>query len=229
MITTIDGKITGANGTDIFDDEYFKLYTKTENLLGKKQGWLLGRVTMQMFSSKENSELPAVKEEVNLEDYIAPHKTNKFMFGVDTKGLLRWDNNKIKLSNVETPLHLVIVVTESTPKEYLNYLQEKQISFIVTGNKEVDFDLLFKIMKEKFGVEKLLLEGGGILNGSLMSAGLIDEISLLITPVIVNQSEAPSIFENKQNSLNLKKYTLANIERIEKDCVWLRYNKRSDL
>lgn len=226
MISTIDGKITGANNVDIFDDEYFELYTKTEDLLGEKSGWLLGRVTMQMFASKESSELESPKKEVSLEDYIAPHTNTKFMFGVDAKGLLRWNNNQIKLSNVREPLHLVIVVTENTPKEYLYYLQEKQISYLISGKTEIDLISLLNKIKENFGVEKLLLEGGGILNGSLMSSDLIDEISVVLTPVVVNQSSAPSLFENKNSEkLDLKQFSLLGVEKLEKDSLWLRYKK----
>ena len=46
-----------------------------------------------------------------------------------------------------------------------------------------------------FGIERLLLEGGGILNGVFLKQKLIDEIALLIVPSIDGKSGQPSIFE----------------------------------
>ena len=150
------------------------------------------------------------------------------MFGVDTKGLLRWSKNTIKLSNVSENVNLVMIVTKTTPKAYLDYLQEKAISYLVAGDNVINFNVLFKSMKENLGVEKLLLEGGGLLNGSVMAEDLIDEISLLVTPLIVNKSQAPSVFERKvEESLNITHYTLTDVQRLEKDSVWLRYKKSS--
>jgi riboflavin biosynthesis pyrimidine reductase len=81
-------------------------------------------------------------------------------------------------------------------------------------------------MKEKLHVDTLLLEGGGLLNGSVMSMDLIDEISLLMTPTIVNQTNAPSVFERQQEEpLNLRLYSLLDVQKMEKDTVWLRYKK----
>lgn len=226
MMSTIEGKITSGDGTDILSDEYFDLYTTSENMLPSHTGWMLGRVTMQMFASNETSALPSPTQEVEMTDYIAPHEGNLFLFGVDTKGLLRWDKNAIKLSNVKQPLHLVILVTASTPKEYLQYLKEKGISYIFGGTEELDFLHIFKTMKKSLKVETLLLEGGGLLNGSVMSMNLVDEISLLMTPTVVNQTTAPSVFERKQKEpLNLKHYSLSSVQQLEKDTIWLRYKK----
>jgi 2,5-diamino-6-(ribosylamino)-4(3H)-pyrimidinone 5'-phosphate reductase len=226
MMSTIDGKITGGNGTDILSGEYFDLYTKTEDMLGPHTAWMFGRVTMQMFANANSTPLPSLTKNIELVNYLAPHEDNLFMFGVDTKGLLRWDKNTIKLSNVIEPLSLVIVVTVSTPKEYLQYLQNNGISYLVAGTDKIDFIKLFNTMKEKLGVETLLLEGGGLLNGSVMAADLVDEISLLVTPTVINQSQAPSLFERKQNEpLNLRHYTLTGVKQMDKDTVWLRYKK----
>lgn len=225
MMSTIEGKITSRDGTDILSDDFFELYTQTEDLL-EGQAWMLGRVTMQMFASSEASSLSPLTTEIKPGDFIATHEGSRYMFGVDTKGILRWDKNTIKLSNVKENLNLVIIVTDTTPKEYLQYLQEKQISYLVAGTNEIEFPTLFQTMKEKMGVEKLLLEGGGLLNGSVMTADCIDEISLLITPTVVNQSTAPSVFERKQDEpLNLKRYTLEGVQQREKDTVWLRYKR----
>ena len=226
MMSTIDGKITSGTGVDILED-YFGLYTQIEDKLGA-QAWMIGRVTMQMFTEGIHTPLQSNNKKIkNDEDFRASHETGAYMFAVDTKGILRWKNNTISLSNVSGKLHLILIVTNNTPKEYLSYLQSKHISYLLSGKSEVDFNLVLRKMKEKFSVDKLLLEGGGILNGSVMASGLIDEISLLVTPKVANRNGAPSIFQQDTPKLDIKDYTLFDVEKMEKDCVWLRYKKSS--
>lgn len=226
MMSTIDGKIAGGDGVDIMSDDFFDLYTHIEDMLPVHTAWMCGRVTMQMFASSETSQLPTLSKEIDLSHHIVSHDGNLYMFGVDTKGSLRWDKNSIKLSNVPEPLHLVIVVVETTPKEYLQYLQDKGISYLVAGGENINFARLFSSMKKEMNVDNLLLEGGGLLNGSVMAEGLVDEISLLLTPKVANRSKAPSLFERKVDEpLNVRDYSLVDVKQMEKGSVWLRYRK----
>lgn len=223
MMSTIDGKITSGTGTDILED-YFKLYTQVENMLEAK-AWMIGRVTMEMFAEGKDTPLPVLTKVVPETDFINSGENKTFMFAVDTKGSLRWKDNSITLSNVTEKLHLVVIVTHKTPKEYLSYLQSKGISYIFGGNQELDFDQTLKTIKEKFGVERLLLEGGGKLNGSLMAVDLIDEISLLLTPKVLNRSAAPAVFDSNRQEIDTKKYGLFDVKKMDQDAVWLRYKK----
>ncbi len=226
MMSTIDGKISGGDGVDIMSDEFFGLYTETEDMLPPHTAWMCGRVTMQMFASSQTLPLPVLSRQIEVTDHIAQHEEKLYMFGIDTKGKLRWDKNSIKLSNVNNPLHLVIVVTKSTPKEYLQYLQDKNISYLVAGDESIDFPRLFSSIKEKMEVETLLLEGGGLLNGSVMAADMVDEISLLMTPKVANRGIAQSLFERKiEEPLDVTNYELIDVKKMAKGCVWLQYMK----
>ncbi|PWU22591.1 hypothetical protein C5B42_05725 [Candidatus Cerribacteria bacterium 'Amazon FNV 2010 28 9'] len=224
MMSTIDGKVaSGIDGVDILAD-YFDLYTKTEDEL-KAKAWMCGRVTMQMFAEGVNTPLHPIEQGVGEQDFLVT-KENNIMFGVDTKGMLRWKSNTITLSNVQDPLQLVVIVTNTTPQEYLAYLQEKQISYLFAGEDEIDFSFLLQKIQTIFGIPKLLLEGGALLNGSVMAANAIDEISLLLTPLVANRSSCPSLFERTvQEELQTKRFSLSSVQQTEKDCVWLRYKR----
>ncbi len=225
MMTTIDGKIASGDGVDILDD-YFDVYTKTEDNLPSHTGWMCGRVTMQMFAKNTAEPLDDTSDRISADHFLAPHTATKFFFGVDTKGQLRWKSNTIQLTNAKDPLHLVIIVTKSTPASYLAYLKQLGISYIVTGQSTIDFSLLFSAIYANFGVETLLLEGGGLLNGSVMEAGYVDEISMLLTPTVLNKSSAPSLFERKQTPIiNTKTYTIHSVTTVEKNCIWIRYHR----
>lgn len=224
MMCTIDGKIASGTNIDILD-EYFDLYTKTEDKLQTK-AWMLGRVTVQMFADDSNIVLPEIKGEVSNKDFILNKVSDYYMLAVDTKGSLRWKSNTITLSNVSVKLNLVVVVTSSTPKEYLSYLKSKDISYIFGGEEKINFESLFIKIKKLFNLDKIVVEGGGILNGSIMSEGIIDEISLLVTPIVLNKTNSPTMFERENiDDVKTKQFKLKSAEKIEKDCVWLRYTK----
>ncbi len=224
MMSTIEGKIASGEEKDILND-YFDLYQNTEDILESK-AWIVGRVTMEMFAEGKNTQLSTTNKNIDEADFLAPFNGEHFLFAIDTKGILRWKDNTITFGNVKEKLHLVVVVTKKTSKDYLNYLQEKNVSYVMAGDEEVNFIDLLERIKEKFKVDKLLLEGGGLMNGSLMSEGLIDEISLLLCPIVINRTTAPSVFERKiQEEVTTKKYQLVEFKKIEKDTLWLRYRK----
>ncbi len=225
MMSTVEGKTaSGISGVDILGD-FFDLYCKVEDKLEGK-AWMLGRVTVEMFAKDVGTPLPASDKDIDNSDFIPTHEGKVYMFAVDTKGLLRWEKNTISMSNVSEPINLVVVVTNQTPKEYLAHLQENEISYIFGGEQEIKFEELLKKVKDKFGVEKLLLEGGGHLNGSVMAEHLVDEISMMICPIVANRSNTPSSFESSSDrELDITKYSLADVQKLEQDVVWLRYKK----
>jgi riboflavin biosynthesis pyrimidine reductase len=80
------------------------------------------------------------------------------------------------------------------------------------------------LLAEHFGIRRLLLEGGGHINGAFLQADLVDEVSLLLVPGIDGRHEIPAVFDGvnpaQKTAVPLK---LKSIERREKDALWLRY------
>ena len=83
------------------------------------------------------------------------------------------------------------------------------------------------LLAEHFGIRRLLLEGGGHINGAFLEADLVDEVSLLIAPGIDGRHNIPAVFDGvslpngEAAALRLK-----SIERRESDTVWIRYERR---
>ena len=75
---------------------------------------------------------------------------------------------------------------------------------------------------EGFGIDRLLLEGGGMLNGTFLANGLIDATSTLILPVIDGNSGAPAIYE--QGAGPAQSLELVQAETLENGIVWLRHS-----
>ena len=82
----------------------------------------------------------------------------------------------------------------------------------------MDISLALKKLKELFGIEKLLLEGGSIINGAFAKDGLIDELSLVVAPLTASQKDKPLFDKGEISNYNLKE-----VKVLEKGTVWLNY------
>jgi riboflavin biosynthesis pyrimidine reductase len=118
----------------------------------------------------------------------------------------------------------ICVVSERVPEDYLSMLRDKGVSYIVAGAPAVDLAKAVNQLGERFGIRRLLLEGGGHINGAFLQAGLVDEVSILLVPGIDGRHEVPAVFDGvdpaRKAAVPLK---LKSVERREKDTLWLRY------
>jgi riboflavin biosynthesis pyrimidine reductase len=67
----------------------------------------------------------------------------------------------------------------------------------VCGRQEINFREAFGWLRGKWGVKRLLCEGGGGLNDALFRAGLVDELHLTICPKIFGGRNAPAITDGR--------------------------------
>ena len=72
----------------------------------------------------------------------------------------------------------------------------------------------------KFGIKTLLLEGGSLINGSFMKAGVIDEISLVQCP-ITGEKDDKSLFNEGQ----IESYTLEKLQPLRNGIYMLYKHK----
>jgi 2,5-diamino-6-(ribosylamino)-4(3H)-pyrimidinone 5'-phosphate reductase len=74
-----------------------------------------------------------------------------------------------------------------------------------------------------FGVKTLMLEGGGKINGAMLHAGLIDELSLLIAPLADGRVGMPSLFDIVGVDTTPVHMALEQVERRASNILWHRY------
>ena len=87
----------------------------------------------------------------------------------------------------------IIAVTSSATKKKIDRLQQEGVRVLPCGKgSQVSLKLLLKRLRSS-GIRRLLLEGGGELNWSMLSQGLVDEISISITPRILGGTRATSM------------------------------------
>ena len=91
----------------------------------------------------------------------------------------------------------IVAVTSRAPKTRIEILERRGVKVFVCGKGSlVSLKILLQTLR-KLGIRKILLEGGGALNWSMVSNGLVDEISVAITPRILGGEEAVTLVEGK--------------------------------
>ncbi len=128
----------------------------------------------------------------------------------DSRGRLR---NLHVFRDSEYIKDFIILVSESTPKSYLEYLSERNYDYIIAGNDHVDYAKALEILYDKYGCRIIRTDSGGILTNILIEQGLVDEISLVISPCLVGTSE-PHAFRSL-SLLNRMPLELINCETLD--------------
>jgi 2,5-diamino-6-(ribosylamino)-4(3H)-pyrimidinone 5'-phosphate reductase len=214
MASSLDGKIDGGALLAIMrSGEYEELGSK----LGG-DGWICGRTTMQQHFAEDAPYVSTTNLAAgNQAPYVA-RRADSYAISVDTLGKLSWSSGDLDGD------HLICVVSEQVPADYLDMLRNKKISYIVAGKPSVDLVQAVDLLREHFGIRRLLLEGGGHINGGFLEAGLVDEVSLLIVPGIDGRHDIPAVFDgidgSQRAAVPLK---LKSVEQREGDALWVRY------
>src|SRR5262249_39028831 len=143
-----------------------------------------------------------------------------YAIAIDPSGKLYWHTNAIDGD------HVVAVLTEQVSPAYLAFLQAQQGSYLFAGTQTLDLPTAPAKRADVLRVQTLLLEGGGKLNGAMLQAGLIDEISLLLTPIADGTRGTPTLFDSWAQTVRAHsavRLTLQATEQCTDGIVWLRY------
>ncbi|TXN68533.1 RibD family protein [Methylobacterium sp. WL6] len=219
MTSSVDGRIkTRRWGIDA-DGHYETVHARLDG-----DAWMCGRVTMQGYADSATplAAPPADDGPVPREDHVARHDASGYAVALDAKGRLDWGAR-----NEITGDHVVVVLTEAVPDAHLRRLRAGGQSYLFAGTETIDFALAVEKLGRLFGIARLLVEGGGGLNGSMLRAGVIDELSLLLAPAVDGLRGTPAVFDvdgTEADSLGAKRrLELRSCETLSGGVVWLRY------
>ncbi len=120
----------------------------------------------------------------------------------------------------------VALCSQATPKHHLEYLRQEGIQTIVAGSDRVDLRRALEALNERCGVKVVRVDSGGILNGVLLRAGLVSEVSVLVYPCLVGGTSPRTMFaaEDLTGPEGVIKVKLTHVEQMDKQYVWLRYS-----
>lgn len=228
MVSSVDGKVTGDF---LFRDECAgatEIYYRINREL-KSDGFICGRVTMEgSFTGgwyPELSEYEPVRHGTNVKtDFVLGDLGGFYAVAFDTHGKLGWRSNRIIDPDGDPGYdgaRIIEVLSENVDDRYLGYLREMEIPYIFAGEESIDVELALIKLKRIFGCETLLLEGGSVINGAFERAGAVDELSLVVAPVIAGKDSKPLFAES-----DIADFALVKVEN-ERGNLVLNYKRRS--
>jgi riboflavin biosynthesis pyrimidine reductase len=216
MMSSLDGRsLTDGWHLDFASDLYETTAARFE-----ADGWICGRVTMQEISHGADYPKGLATSTLPRTDHFVERNAAQYAISIDPQGRVAWKSNTALKS------HVVEVLTEEVADDYLAYLQSIGVSYVFGGKRGLDLDKVVQTLARELGVKKLIVEGGSHVSGAFVNAGLVDEVSVLILPLVDGRSEHPSSFEVPMDKWRAPAYLkLASVEKAEHDAVWLRYTK----
>ena len=214
MTPSIDGKIVPGNWPSIRIAS--AEYERTAETLGA-DAWIIGRVSMEPYAGKSRVPRRIVKPRIPRKDFIADAAARSYAIAIDPSGKLTWRSNAIDGE------HVITVLSQRVSDDYLAFLQSRAVSYVFGGKASIDLRRVLAKLRTAFGIRKLLLEGGGKINGSFLAAGLIDELSILIAPVADGGVGTPTLFDAKSGRGVARALRLISVAKLRGNLVWLRY------
>lgn len=188
---------------------------------------LMGSVTAQSFGPAESPEeqvsTGAATEQVPLfpgfEHLV--YEPKPLLVVPDSRGTVRnWRHAQAQ------PWYgpMVALVSQQTSPEYLAYLDRRQVDHIVAGEDQVDLSAALEQVNARYGVKGIRTDAGGLLNGALVSAGLADEIAVIVSPRVSGDPDGQSLVRLPHavasSGVALR---LVEAEQLHDGAMWLRY------
>jgi len=218
MVTSVDGRIWGSRWRPK-SNVVPNLFERLHDQMGGGS-WLCGRVTAQEFAKGTEPQYPPTSEVFPRENWFARREAKAWGVFLDGKGKAVWARKDIGGDPI------LVILTEQIPDRHLAGLRADGVSYIFAGATEIDLAAALETLNHELGIERLMVEGGGGANGALLRAGLIDELSIVITAAIDGSSGAPTVFNSGDVDLGpapIETMTLVSHEVLENGAVWLRY------
>ena len=184
------------------------------------EGWIVGRKTMaEMAKGRERAVAAALSPA--REPHLGQRNGRNLAIAIDPSGRVHYGKDNVGGD------HVVAVLGEQVSDAYLAELREDGASYIFAGPKGDDLPGAMAQLASVFGVKKLLLEGGGRINGAFLKHRLIDEFSTLIHPAVHGVAGAESIVDydgpTGEHPGAGQALRLISCETLEGGMVWLRH------
>lgn len=122
---------------------------------------------------------------------VKRHGTTPVRIIVDSIGRIPLDSKILKSAS---KINTIVAVTKQASDERVDKIKSAGAIVIVAGTKTVDLKELFFILK-KMGFNKILVEGGGELNWSILQLRIVNELMVTVAPRIVGGRTATTLVE----------------------------------
>jgi riboflavin biosynthesis pyrimidine reductase len=218
MTSSLDGRQHPSRWTLTPDGErkdWGTMFEKVHDTLGG-DAWIVGRVTMQEMS-KAAAHPPAPVPKVDRPIHVATRGAKSYGIVLDPKGRAHFSGGAVGGD------HVIALLGHDVGDAHLAELAADGVSYIVAEGPEIDLAAMLESLNRSFGIKRLLLEGGGTVNGSFLAAGLVDEVNVLIGPAFDGDSSQHGIVFHPGGLAGKCELSFRSATPIEHGMVHLRY------
>jgi riboflavin biosynthesis pyrimidine reductase len=218
MESSLDGKLHPSRWTRSPDGErknWGSMYERTHEALAG-DAWMVGRVTMQEMS-KAGAHPPAQIPAVTRPLHVGRRDAKSYAIVLDPAGRVHFTGGAVGGDPA------IALLGRDVGDSHLAELQADGVSYIVAEKAEIDLGAMLETLNRAFGIKRLLLEGGGAINGSFLAAGLVDEVNILVGPAFDGDVGQQGIVAYPGGLAGKCELTFRSATPIEYGMVHLRY------
>jgi len=213
-LVTVDGKIEG------FSPQGIGLYYQLAGQL-ECDTWLVGSDTLLAAESLPDTQIHPADRAAEPLPAVAS-AGGALMVVPDSRGRVR--NWYTHLQGMDAR-GLVILVSTATPRDYLDYLEKRNVPCIEAGEDHVDYRAAFAELRSRYGTLAIRTDSGGVLNNKLLEQGLVTGLSLLISPELAGKQHR-GLFRTLEIPSAARLDMMSN-DQVGEGLVWLRYRVRN--
>ena len=119
----------------------------------------------------------------------------------------------------------VSLVGDQTPAEHVEYLARRGVSAVRCGDGRVDLAEGLLRLHDEYGLRRVRTDGGGLLTGALLAAGLVDELIIMVAPALCEEPRGRTLVELRDRlPRSAGRLELVDAETLEGGAVVLRYS-----
>jgi 2,5-diamino-6-(ribosylamino)-4(3H)-pyrimidinone 5'-phosphate reductase len=112
---------------------------------------------------------------------------------VDSTGRIPSSSKLLKKAN---ELNTIVATANRISSDNIRRIESTGAKVLVAGRNKVELRKVFRML-EKMGYKRILVEGGGELNWSVLKLGIVDELIITISPRIVGGRSAITLVEGE--------------------------------
>lgn len=176
---SIDGKISSRSNDSSFSSKMDLV--RVHKLRASVDGIVIGISTVL-----EDNPMLNVR-------YFSTRTKNPARIIIDSKARIPL-NTRIIRSSME--IQTIIAATDKASSKKIKELEKAGARILFSGKGKVDIKNLFEVL-ESLDIKKILVEGGGEINWSVLKLGLADELIVTISPVVIGGRNAKTLVEGE--------------------------------
>lgn len=176
---SIDGKISSRSNDSSFSSKMDLV--RVHKLRASVDGIVIGISTVL-----EDNPMLNVR-------YFSTRTKNPARIIIDSKARIPL-NTRIIRSSME--IQTIIAATDKASSKKIKELEKAGARVLFSGKGKVDIKNLFEVL-ESLDIKKILVEGGGEINWSVLKLGLANELIVTISPVVIGGRNAKTLVEGE--------------------------------